>query len=135
MSDCCAWLISLVAGENDGVIKQILKKFSDDNCTVSCPMDRGMGRDDLLKVIYYRYYPSEKSADYNSNSYIMNFNTGRYEFTNELGQLVSANKQAILDFIRKNRGGKRSKRTKRRMTRGKRRMTRGDKRSKKTKRR
>lgn len=130
MSDCCAWLISLVAGENDGVIKQILKQFSDDNCTVGCPMDRGMGRDDLLKVIYYRYYPGEKSAD--SNPYIMNFNAGRYEFTNELGQLVRANKQAILDFIRKNRGGKR---TKRRMTRGKRRKTRRGKRSKKTRRR
>jgi hypothetical protein len=132
MSDCCAWLISLVAGENDGVIKQILKQFSDDNCTVSCPMDRGMGRDDLLKVIYYRYYPNEKSADYNSNSYIRNFNTGRYEFTNELGQLVRDNKEAILDFIRKNRGGRRSKR---RMTRGKRRKTRRGKRSKKTRRR
>ena len=132
MTDCCAWLISLVRGENNTVIKQILQKFSDDNCTVSCPTNKGMGRDDLLKVIYYRYYSEEQPIGYDLNPIIANFNADNYEFTDELGQLVRANKAAILDFISKNRGGKR---TKRRMTRGKRRKTRRGKRSKKTRRR
>lgn len=127
MSDCCAWLISLVSGEN-GAIKQILQQFSDDNCTESCPMDKGMEKDELLSVIYYRYFPEERRLI--MNPYIRNFNYGKYDFSDKLGRLVRANKDAFSPFIKKNNGGKRTKRTRQG---GKRRKSRRGKMSKKQK--
>ena len=87
-----------------------------------------MEKDELLSVIYYKYFPEERRLI--MNPYIRNFNYGKYDFSDELGRLVRANKDAFSPFIKKYNGGKRTKRTRQG---GKRRKSRKGKMSKKQK--